>query len=326
MSYSAEILHQDERMVVSRQVVDLVAQPGQQVAVMATYAKPGVQLQPLLWIPGYGNGIDDKLPLAHAFADEGIALQVVGQNRAKLLPDPKTGYPDGVGTIASTHADVIHAMGWEDELLPTVGYSNGAQVAAKLVQTASEYDWKLFAEAPLIMLGPTGVVRGDTITRFTLRGLFEVADDNPHPKVRVPDQQLERLAPGGDDLVGVIKVMLQNFPRAVSEYTGVTRQIRLAALARKVGWLSIGLFPCDNLVRPNQVSRTVAPTLASGTVENISLFSAYFAALHDDQGQPVGRRSLNHLTPFKQPRGTAMMVAKEVGARLPYPLVRQQLP
>ena len=311
---------QDGRMAIQEYVVDLEQQPGEQVTVMSTLPQPGVELRPLLWVPGYGDGCDNKLPLAYAMAECGIALRVIGQNRANLLPDPKSGHPDGIGTVANTQIDAMTAMGWHEQTLPMVGYSNGGQVAAKMVELATRNGWKTFAEAPVVLLGPTGVSRRDTIATFTMRGLFEILDENCRPKVSNPDHLLDRFSKPGNDLVEVIKVMLANFPRAVSEYEGLMRRIKLAALAQKVGWLSVGVFPHDNIVKAGHVGEVMEPLLLPDEQSdhglelpsNISFFSAYFNALRDQRGKPVGRRGLFHMTPFKFPRGTAEMVAQQI--------------
>src|SRR4051812_13772216 len=92
-------LYRDDDATIERREVELASQPGVKVGVLETVPH-SADMPPVLWVPGYHNGVEDKLPLAAAFKNRGYALKVVGLEYGTMVRDPETHYPDATATQA----------------------------------------------------------------------------------------------------------------------------------------------------------------------------------------------------------------------------------
>lgn len=273
-------------------------------------------LQPLFFEKGFNDSdiaadFASKMELGDVLAQYGYGLVVSGTERTTLLSG--NGLSGGViGGQAAQSLAVVRHLGLEDVTLPLVGYSTGAQVAARMVAQAAERDLKCFEASPVVLLAPMGVNRSETPLGFFRRGISK-AIPKVIEQIRGNDGEIitaddvSAAAAEAGSYTEVLQAFLRHPYQGVRQYRETTTwPISLERLSSRVGSVAVAAFGEDWLI-PEEVLR---PDVAKGmqTADNITYFMPYDT--NPDDPAQYGIADATHVDPFDSPG----RVGKSIGS------------
>jgi len=217
----------------------LPSQPGQAIA----YARlnEGASERPVIYVPGFSEGIVAKAPFAADLADRGFDVILPDQNRRGLLVDSVTGrkgatYSQAVNMMAILDAE---AVGQVD----VVTHSYGSLIFDQMVEQARAAGKPYFEGSRMVLLAPAGFNRQETLPRLTRR--FGRAVINEGKTAKDFDEGSEMLKAG-------IRNAFANVPRTLREILELSRRHVDYERLAKLGEVSVVSYAEDD-VYPYQV-------------------------------------------------------------------------
>jgi hypothetical protein len=130
---------------------ELPEQPGQEIPYVVVNEHEGST--PMLYVPGFGESIVNKVSFAAELASQGVEVILPGQNRKGR----GFGRMDAVEAQALNYLAVIEAEGLTDQVVNVATHSFGSLVFDKMAQIAEERGWTCFKESTAFMMAPAGL-------------------------------------------------------------------------------------------------------------------------------------------------------------------------
>lgn len=199
-NYSDEIV---KSLTYDWQFALLPEQPGEVMPYVRL--NEGAGAKPLIYIPGFTEGIVAKAPFAAELATLGHDVILPDQNRKKLLKDDATGKKSATYNQAVNFLAVLKAE--SAEAVDVVTHSYGSLIFDAMVELAERENLDLFKKANVIMLAPAGFSH-ETMPKLVKRLLASMqSEGKKYPKEINADDMLK----------AGVKTVMANVPRALRE-------------------------------------------------------------------------------------------------------------
>lgn len=196
---------------------------------------------PILYVPGFTEGIVAKAPFGLAMAEHGHDIIIPDQNR-----DAKPERKDATEEQATNYLAIIEAEGLQHSSVNIVAHSYGALIFAKMAQLAKQRGWSCFDEARVALVAPSGQYEDENLVklgaRFARMLISEVGSDKAFP-----DETGLQMKAGQ----GIIK---SNPVRAAQEVRSLNREmVSYEGLSQLVGKIGIFGYRDDKLYGHKQL-------------------------------------------------------------------------
>lgn len=120
----------------------------------------GASERPVLYVPGFTEGIVAKAPFAAALAQEGFDVTLPDQNHKKILKDTLTNKKNATYSQAMNYMSVVLAEGLDESgPVDVVTHSYGSLIFEAMAKLASERQWHSFEGSNVVMLAPAGITQ-----------------------------------------------------------------------------------------------------------------------------------------------------------------------
>ena len=131
----------------------------------------GAGSKPVLYIPGFTEGIVAKAPFAVDLASRGLDVILPDQNRTSIIRN-QVGKKDATYTQAANYLAVLEAEGLlsETNSVDTVTHSYGSLIFDEMIKIAKSKNLDCFDDSKVIMLAPAGL--NDRESRIKLGSRF----------------------------------------------------------------------------------------------------------------------------------------------------------
>ncbi|MDQ2973280.1 MAG: alpha/beta hydrolase [bacterium] len=106
---------------------------------------------PVIYIPGFTEGIIAKAPFGIALAELGEHVIIPDQNRAE-----KVTVNNASAAQARNYLAIIEANGWQNQTVNFAAHSLGGIIVTEMAAEAKRRGWTCFDEARIAMLAPAG--------------------------------------------------------------------------------------------------------------------------------------------------------------------------
>ncbi len=219
---------------------------------------PGAQTRPIMYIPGFTEGIVAKAPFALAMADRGADIIVPDQNRKKILKDAAS-KKSAVYSQAVNYMAVIEAEQLTHTPIDVVPHSFGAKIFDRMITEAKERKWTCFDGTNAIFLAPGNSDSSKGILRLGARFAANMISETVKKPRDVPDEHGEMLKAGSKNL-------LTNLPRAWREIMELAyRRIDYDKLMKSgIGSVAVLGYADDRLFPHRVLAKPMAEALSHG--------------------------------------------------------------
>jgi pimeloyl-ACP methyl ester carboxylesterase len=194
--------------------------------------------KPVLYVPGFTEGIVAKAPFAAELAllDNDVILP--NQNRKAILKDTVDNRKSATYSQAVNYLAVIEAEGLEE--LDIVTHSYGSLIFEKMVQIAKASGSDVFKNSKVIMLAPAGFSR-ESYPKLMVREIKELLYEGSKKKAPKQFDHPDMLKAG-------LKNATANLPRTIREVRDLVKnRVDAGSLLENVGSLAILSFASDML-------------------------------------------------------------------------------
>lgn len=162
--------------------------------------------RPVLYVPGFTEGIVAKAPFAAEMASRGFDIILPGQNRKSILKDA-LGKKNATHSQAMNYLSVLEDEGLKDTPVDVITHSYGLPIFQTMHRLATERGWTAFDDSTLIAAAPAGSNTNEGLMRLGWRfGKHMIAENGTRKDIEDP-AMLEAGA----------KNMLANIPRTMRE-------------------------------------------------------------------------------------------------------------
>ncbi len=225
----------DEMQPDNWRYANIPSQPDEKIAYIRL--NEGASERPVIYIPGFTEGIISKAPFAADLAQRGFDVILPDQNRKGITKDPLKVEQTSTYSQALNYLAVIEAE--KLAYVDVVTHSYGSLIIDSMVRIADRNEQHLFDGSRIIMLAPGGF-NEDTLSGLALRfGKSFKSEGKKHPR-SFPDQP-EMLAAG-------VRNFKTNIPRSVGEVGALLkRKVDYPYLLNRLGSLTVLSYAEDKL-------------------------------------------------------------------------------
>ena len=254
--YPAEIVDQ---IVGTPEQAPLPYQPGQEIPFVHVYPIERKHERPILYIPGFVEGINNKASLAAELASQGYEVILPGQNRQGLLKNEHH-KRDATYTQARNYLAVAEAAA-PNQPLDLVTHSYGSLILNRMV----DLDPERFADSRAVALAPAGTIQEETVLTLMRRWRkYITAPVSARGPMEFPDP------PGTTPIEGV-RTLLSNIIRTALEVRALGRErVNYPKLAQKLGALSVLSHAEDPLFPQELQASTLDDAINAQATPNLS--------------------------------------------------------
>lgn len=213
--------------------------------------------RPVLFVPGFTEGIIAKAPLALVMAMLGRDIILPGQNRKSIWRDGTSGRPDATGTQAKNMANVLRAAVTEsDRQVDVVTHSYGSLIFDRMVQHAVVKGQDMFERSNVVMLAPAGFNANETPAKLARRFVAMLLQEAGSEKDFNATPAMLR---AGITTVGA------NIPRALAEVKHLaSERVDTSALLQSIGSLCVLVYGEDVLYSQELLAHAMDDVVAAG--------------------------------------------------------------
>lgn len=231
---------------------ELPDSPGEQLPYIRL--NEGASEKPVLYIPGFTEGIVSKAPFAAELAGLGNDVIMPDQNRKKILKDAAN-KKDATYSQAMNYLAVIEAEGLEN--VDIVTHSYGSLIFDKMQEIAADQGKSYFDDANVVMLAPAGFSK-EKIRTIGKRFMAVAKSEGKGNPKDFPDTP-EMLKAG-------IKNFTANIPRAVGEVRHLAKnQVDYKRLLESgIANLAVVSYAEDRLYSDKVIESTVNQATQAG--------------------------------------------------------------
>lgn len=196
---------------------------------------------PILYVPGFTEGIIAKAPFGLAMAERGADIIIPDQNR-----DAKPSAKDSAKQQAWNYLAVIKAEGLEHTPVNIVAHSYGAMIFAQMAELAHSFGWTCFDEARVALIAPAGQNADENYVKLGAR-FAKMLISEQGDKKEIPDFTGLQLKAGQANIKA-------NVGSTVNEVRQMNKEvIDYGALSPLVGKIGIFGFRDDKLFRHKEI-------------------------------------------------------------------------
>lgn len=222
------------------------------VEVASAESDPGQK--PILYVPGFGEGIINKASFAAELALRGRRVILPGQSRRGTLKN-KSGQPDATYTQAFNTLAVQQAAGARSADIVTHSY--GSLVFDEMARLAPEW----FEDSDVVMLAPAGSVRGERLPALGMRWLkFMKSEADQNRPMEFPDRK-NRTGNAS------ARVLAANPARTAREAHDLwKREVDYIGLSRDVASLAVLSYAEDEMYPDHTLAPALADAVSAGHI------------------------------------------------------------
>lgn len=242
----------------------------------------GRRQRPVLFVPGFCEGIVNKASLAAEFAVHGRDFVLPGQNRKGILQDAK-GQKSTLDSQARSYLAVAEHYGNtsghpRSRQLDVVTHSFGSLIFDKMVELAPG----MFKGSNVAMLAPAGSIEGENRHRLGRRWISMLKSEwgNNRP-IEFPDDK-------GVTGRASATTLLANIPRTLGEVNDLAEaRVNYGRLSRRVGSLSVLTYAQDEMYPQDLLEPTLGEAVSNGDIRWASVTTHKLPALDGGLEWPV---------------------------------------
>lgn len=242
----------DEMPVDSWRYADIPSQPSEKIAYVRL--NEGASDRPVIYIPGFTEGIISKAPFAADLAQRGFDVVLPDQNRKGISKDPLRIEQAATYSQALNYLAVIEAekLGHVD----VVTHSYGSLILDSMVKIADRKNQHFFDGSRVIMLAPGGF-NEDNIASLSIRFAKSFKSEGKKHSKSFPAQP-EMLAAG-------IRNFKSNIPRSVGEVSALlNNKVDYLSLLNRLGSLTVLSYAKDKLYSQEILYTAMEQAVAQG--------------------------------------------------------------
>jgi len=256
--------------------------------------EPSAQ-RPVLYVPGFTEGIEAKAPFAIEMARQGAEMILPDQNRKRILKHAVTGGADATHSQAQNYLDVLRAEGLHKQSgsVDIVAHSYGSLIFDEMHRIATDENLPCFKDARVVLLAPAGTNTKENFATLTGRFLHGVVTENFTGKVKdFPDEN-------GDALKAGMAIVRANVPRAIREtFELAARRVDYARLMRsEIGQLAVLSYAEDDVFPARLAQAAIETMFADRGADAVDVSWATPISLQPDRKNPDairGGRDASH--------------------------------
>lgn len=205
--------------------------------------------RPIIYVPGFTEGIIAKAPFGMAVAELGNDVIIPDQNRELSVKKDTA-----ASTQAQNYLAIIENLGLQNTPLDVVAHSYGSMIFEEMAKEAAEKGWTCFSIANVAMIAPSGSYDQESLTKIGARQAHEIKQEmsSKTQKVMPDSTKLMEKAGMANLLANKRRSLAEALELAsrVVEYDSDTAQVNLDLL---VGKICIFGFSEDRLFGPEQL-------------------------------------------------------------------------
>jgi len=222
---------------------------------------------PVLYIPGFSEGIIQKAPFAGALAAQGFDITFPHQNRKGIQRNPNRTYIPGIPlgkkdatySYAMNNLAIIEAEGLENTPLNIITHSYGSLVFEAMQKIAHERKWQAFSGANVVMLAPAGSNTDENVGSLVKRFIRKQIDDRKDVPKLFGD-------PTGEMLTAGLAQAKANIPRSLLEGWELSqRKVDYAGIVKGgIGRLTVLGYAEDGLYSHRLLDNAMRAAIKAG--------------------------------------------------------------
>lgn len=212
----------------------------------------------VIYVPGFGEGITNKLPFATELAAQGCDVILPGQNRSGLV-QPSKDKNAAVETQArniiavATHAGVLKSF-------DMVAHSFGGLVAEEVVRQLQEIDIDT-SEMNVVLLASAGVAKEKSYRNLLGRWFRFIGSEWGPDNKEVPDRT-------GEMGKASLRNLAANPPQTAAEARALRHErIHIRRLCSKVGQVVLACYKDDKMFPPEQTYSAIEEVSGDAALE-----------------------------------------------------------
>jgi len=175
-------------------LAELAHQPGKQIPYVRLN-KGASETPPVLYVPGFTEGIVAKAPFAAELAMNELDVILPDQNRRKVQRNPK-GKKDATHAQALNYLSVLESEELTNSPVDVVTHSYGSLIFDDMHKVAETRGWTAFDKAVVIMLAPGGTNENETAWHLGRRFLAMIRSEGKRTPKDFPDEGGEMFKAG----------------------------------------------------------------------------------------------------------------------------------
>lgn len=275
------------------QYADLATPADEQIAYVRV--NHGVS-RPVLYVPGFTEGIIAKAPFAADLANRDYDVILPDQNRKKILKDAASGKKDATYTQAENYLSVLAAEDLlHDGPVDVVAHSYGGLIFEAMHKLAVSRGFSAFKGSRVVLLASAGFNDDENMPSLAYRFMAMNRSESKSPK--------QFGEAGAEMLKGGIKNAMANIPRCAREGVHLARRKIDAAklFAGGIGSLAVVTYGEDALYGDKTVYSTVERAVNAG--------ASWIVPVEFDLHGPRGIEGATHNDEQFNPSRVARLVA-----------------
>jgi pimeloyl-ACP methyl ester carboxylesterase len=212
---------------------------------------------PVLFVPGFGEGIINKAPFAAALASRGFDVILPGQNRTGILRDAANKRQPTMSQARNYEA-ILRAEKLDGVTVNLVSHSYGSLVLEALVKRMMNNSPDYFKDSQAIMLAPAGVGQESSIFELGKRWLRMLKSEMDKSTQDFPDIE-------GETGKASAKTLAANVPRMFGEVGDMLKKrVDFSELCRAVGEVTILSYKDDRIFPESFMASGAATAVNAG--------------------------------------------------------------
>lgn len=190
------------------QHADLAHKPGEKLLYVRLGKDSATHERPVLYVPGFTEGIVAKAPFAAAMAERGFDFMLPGQHRRKNIKEIFS-RKGATYAQAANYMAVLEKEGLTDQTVDVTTHSYGSLIFQSMQKIAKERGYSCFDGSEVALLAPAGSNKKEGLLRLGGRFAINLITE-AKTKKDFPD-------PGGEQMKAGTKNFIANLPRTLRE-------------------------------------------------------------------------------------------------------------
>ncbi len=264
------------------QYADLPEQPGQQIPYVRL--NKGADIGPVLYVPGFSEGIINKATFAAELATRNVDLILPGQNRTGIMRDADN-RRQATDSQARNYEAVLEAEGLEDASPHFISHSYGSLVLQSMLERAHKSRESQYTDSTAILLAPSGL-GSDSLPKLARRWVAMLRSEQDTTTQSFPDLN-------GETSKASAKTLLANIPRTIGEVRRLTHdKLAVDELVERTGRLIVMSYAQDAMYPTEFIEDAARDAVEAGAIWTVPYYSEVqkdtgiyggTGAVHDDE-------------------------------------------
>ena len=213
--------------------------------------------KPVMFIPGFGEGILNKAPFAAELAMQGYDVILPGQNRRGIIKDNGR---QATASQARNYAAILAAEGLSETGINFVAHSYGGLVFESLVQRITKTSPDYFKDSTAILAASAGIIPEKSYISLGKRWLKYMNSEKDQSTQDFPDKT-------GETAKASTRTLFKNVGRTIAEIKALRHeQIDFETLAQRVGHVVIMSYAEDAMFPEELMEERASAAVLAGAL------------------------------------------------------------